>query len=758
MATIRQLASDALDIYRQHGFVTLAAETLRFMAGIIDPPNTLADPATRASPERYHRTSQLRNELAIVSARRPINDLDFAVEIPFKELPAEPASEPVAVLIHAFYVDLMPQILSLVANIPCPFDVFISTDTEEKRAQVLSLCAPFKFRRLDVRVVINRGRDIAPKLVAFREVYDKYEVFLHLHTKLSPHGGAALRPWRDHLLQNLIGSRANCRSILKMLDNPRVGIVFPQHFFAIRGILNWGYDYEIAQRLMARLGIAIDKDLTLEFPSGSMFWGKSAAIRPLLALNLQIEDFAEERGQHDGTLAHAIERTILMIAESAGFEWLKVCESAQYPLANTLMPASTREDLEAARLKVFVPCLSRAESGMRTTERAIPEVRQLLSYPSLVERPRITLLIPTVNPRQTFGGVATGLKIYKEIAGALQDDYDCRIVTTDAPIEADGYSAVSDHVPKPLEPDLDRTPRTVVDAYFRKYGRLTVRKNEVFIATAWWTAQIANELRGDQQRYFGCRNKFIYLIQDNEPYFYGWSSKWALAEETYKNPAETIAIINSQELYNVMNRRGFADISVIPYSISAKISAGLRPMPREREILVYGRPSVSRNAFEILSDGLLLWQQRHPTVAAEWRVVSLGEQYPSSLVRNIQNFHIGGKVSLEDYADHLNRASVGIALMLSPHPSYPPLEMAEAGLTTITNSFEGKDLRRQFPNIISLDRLTADALAVALHEAVKVSEPMIGHIRPRCAPQRSAAAFIPYDPARIAELVRGARL
>ena len=35
--------------------------------------------------------------------------------------------------------------------------------------------------------------------------------------------------------------------------------------------------------------------------------------------------------------------------------------------------------------------------------------------------------------------------------------------------------------------------------------------------------------------------------------------------------------------------------------------------------------------------------------------------------------------------------------MLSPHPSYPPLEMAEAGVTTITNCYGGKDLRRRFP-------------------------------------------------------------
>ena len=58
---------------------------------------------------------------------------------------------------------------------------------------------------------------------------------------------------------------------------------------------------------------------------------------------------------------------------------------------------------------------------------------------------------------------------------------------------------------------------------------------------------------------------------------------------------------------------------------------------------------------------------------------------------------IGGKASLDEYADHLNRAAVGVSLMVSPHPSYPPLEMAEAGVLAITNNYGSKDLSRRLP-------------------------------------------------------------
>lgn len=44
----------------------------------------------------------------------------------------------------------------------------------------------------------------------------------------------------------------------------------------------------------------------------------------------------------------------------------------------------------------------------------------------------------------------------------------------------------------------------------------------------------------------------------------------------------------------------------------------------------------------------------------------------------------------------------GISLMISPHPSYPPLEMSTFGVRTITNCYENKDLSGFNNNIISL--------------------------------------------------------
>ena len=104
----------------------------------------------------------------------------------------------------------------------------------------------------------------------------------------------------------------------------------------------------------------------------------------------------------------------------------------------------------------------------------------------------------------------------------------------------------------------------------------------------------------------------------------------------------------------------------------------------------------------------------------------------------MQNATVGGKARLDDYADYLSRALVGVSLMISPHPSYPPLEMAEAGLATITNAFAGKDLRRRFDNIVSPARLDPASLADLIEDTVARMEPFVG--AHRSAPASLSAA------------------
>jgi hypothetical protein len=756
-----QLFREGPRIYRQYGFRALIGAALRQIAAVTDPMegrdrNPVNAPVNQKAT-RYLYTYELTRIDGVVPSRRPTNETDFALEVPFAFDVPPCRHEKVAAIIHAFYPEIVPELFGQLRNIPCRTDLFISTDREEKRAEIVAHCAVWDRGSVDVRVCENRGRDIAPKLITFRDVYDSYEIFLHLHTKRSPHGGTPLSSWRHYLTENLIGSPEIARSNLHLLDDPKIGIVFPQHLFDLRGILNWGYDYNHARALLARMDVDLSKNLVLEFPSGSMFWGRSAAIRKLLDLDLGFADFPVEAGQIDGTPAHAIERIILMVAEASGYEWLKVVRRDLYPIPYTVLAVNSRDDVLEHRLRVFQPCLARADWSVRPQDLAIIETRPILSYPSRNERPRLNLLTPTVNPGQIFGGVATALKIFNELADHLGDGFDRRIVTTEADIAPEGYASFPDYRAQAFFQSRDEAPRVLVDANDRTGGRLDLRPGDVFLATAWWTANLAHELIADQKVFFGKARPLVYLIQDDEPHFYGWSSKYALAETAYHKGENTLAIINSEELFETMIASyAFRDASFIPYRLNARLDKALAPLPRERRILVYGRPTVSRNAYEIICEALFRWQQSDPITASRWRIISLGESFHQRWTVPVQNMEIGGKATLENYADHLNRAAVGISLMISPHPSYPPLEMAEAGVLSITNKYGRKDLSQRFPEIISIERVDPELLAQAIGAAVGEADARrIGKIVPRRPPRDlpSDASRL-YSPQRLAGLLR----
>jgi hypothetical protein len=137
--------------------------------------------------------------------------------------------------------------------------------------------------------------------------------------------------------------------------------------------------------------------------------------------------------------------------------------------------------------------------------------------------------------------------------------------------------------------------------------------------------------------------------------------------------------------------------------------------PKERIVLVYGRPSTQRNAFEIILAGLRRWAVGYPR-ASEWQVLSVGESFGQVELGGGCTLVSFEKLPLEDYVNLLKRSALGISLMCSPHPSYPPLEMAAFGLQVVTNAFEGKDLSRVSPQFHSLDFLHPSSVAQALFD------------------------------------------
>src|SRR6202000_3234461 len=99
--------------------------------------------------------------------------------------------------------------------------------------------------------------------------------------------------------------------------------------------------------------------------------------------------------------------------------------------------------------------------------------------------------------------------------------------------------------------------------------------------------------------------------------------------------------------------------------------------------------------------GVRAWAARYPEFA-NWEIVSAGLSHRPLPLGSGRMMTSAGKLAMEQYGDLLLPSAAGLSLMSSPHPSYPPLEMAHFGLWTVTNSYTDKNLTQSHENIIAI--------------------------------------------------------
>ncbi|MDU8943275.1 rhamnosyltransferase WsaF family glycosyltransferase [Ovoidimarina sediminis] len=343
-------------------------------------------------------------------------------------------------------------------------------------------------------------------------------------------------------------------------------------------------------------------------------------------------------------------------------------------------------------------------------------VRNLRDYGFEAEdnpKPRVSLVLNTVSREFAFGGKATAVAIFEELAAPLAAaGVDLRIVT-DAPYEA----AMSMLSGTPLEAQVSFAS---VEA---NGGRIATRRREIFIAYNWWLSANLQALRQAQAVHFGqAPRPKVHLLQEYEPGFFGYSAAHMVAHEAISGD-DLWAVINTRELQDYWEMLGHH--AQRTYCFEPHMNAALRPFadgiaPAEktRTVLVYGRPTIPRNAFFLVERGLQAWAERHGANHRDWRFVSAGLPHPDIALGNGHSLTSVGKLSLEAYARLLRETALGVSLMVSPHPSYPPLEMAHFGARVLTNDFTGKRVVERHPNIVRLPSVSGPGIAETLEAEI----------------------------------------
>jgi glycosyltransferase involved in cell wall biosynthesis len=329
--------------------------------------------------------------------------------------------------------------------------------------------------------------------------------------------------------------------------------------------------------------------------------------------------------------------------------------------------------------------------------------------------PRVNLLIPTIDLEHFFGGYIAKLNLAKRLAAA---GLRVRLITTDP------VPALPPHWKRAIEAygGLEGLFEAVEVQFGRGPSPVEVSPRDAFIATTWWTAHIAA----------AAASRFVYLIQEYEPFTFPMGTYAALAAQSYTY--EHFALFSSELLRGYFRAhaigvyamgRDAGDASSMAFEnaitpVTPDTAAELAAR-RPRRLLFYARPEqhAARNMFEL---GILgLGKALDDGLFAGWQLHGIGT------VEAARTIPLPGGTALEllpradqrSYETLLREHDVGLALMYTPHPSLLPIEMAAAAMIAVTNTFENKTadaLAAISPNILAGEP-SVEGIATCLREA-----------------------------------------
>jgi O-antigen biosynthesis protein len=297
-----------------------------------------------------------------------------------------------------------------------------------------------------------------------------------------------------------------------------------------------------------------------------------------------------------------------------------------------------------------------------------------------------------------YGGINTALRIADKLArdhgvrhrfvvwGSPPDHYVRSAITAAYPRLGDSDIAFYSG-----DEDIDRVPAADVD-----------------IATLWVTAFAVAKHRGTPRKF--------YLVQDYEPMFYPAGTQFALAEESYR--LGLYGLSNTDNLTKVYrDEYGGRSWAFTPAVDPAVFHPEGRPARRPDDpvtVFVYARPGHWRNCWELAAPALELLKRR---LGSGVRIVTAGSWALESA--EARDMIVRGLVDYRATGDLYRGVDVGLALTVSRHPSYLPLELMASGAAVVAfDNPWGHWLLEDGENSL-LARRTIDGLADAMERMVR---------------------------------------
>jgi hypothetical protein len=364
-------------------------------------------------------------------------------------------------------------------------------------------------------------------------------------------------------------------------------------------------------------------------------------------------------------------------------------------------------------------------SVAETIAQRFPSLRPMSFY--LVPRclPRLSIVTDSVGPSSLFGGVGTSLILGAQLANRLGATL--RVITRTEPADAGPIADVLASSGTALHTKLELAMSPVNES-----KDLDVFPDELFLTTSWWTTR-ATLGTVDPRR-------IIALVQEDERMFYPHGDDRLYCSEILNHP-DILTVVNTEGLFRHLTqgpealanlaRNGMYFEPAFPVVNDTPLRQA--SSSRKRRLFFYARPHNLRNLFwrgiesmdEAAAQGIFPPER--------WELYWVGKELPQ--------VQLGGGIvpiykppmAWGQYKDFISTMDAGFVLMDTPHPSYPPLDLAAIGAGVLTNKHPGKeDLSHYSHNIITVDP-SRDALVDGLRRLVVLGEDDAARARNRAA-------------------------
>jgi lipopolysaccharide biosynthesis protein len=238
------------------------------------------------------------------------------------------SSKKIALIMHVYFEDLIDYCFNYAKSIVPEADVYITTDTENKKELILKVFSNLPCAKLVVIIIENRGRDVSALLVGCKEFLLDYDYVCFAHdkktTQVEPY--AVGESFSYKCFENILHNQHLVRNIINTFeDNPRLGLLTPStpnhaHFYSTVGC-EWGDNFENTKKLAEKLKLNVQMDPLNEpiAPLGTMFWFRPKALKTLIDYDWKYEDFPKEPNNTDGSLLHSIERIYSFVVQHEGY-------------------------------------------------------------------------------------------------------------------------------------------------------------------------------------------------------------------------------------------------------------------------------------------------------------------------------------------------------------------------------------------------------------------------------------------------------